>query len=1349
MRTPIVYSLILAFFLTSLSPSVLRAGEIILPIPGTMVRLSPTFVPPILKGIKVHKENPFKFDFVLDSGSLPPVGRAREGVDQEQLKQESTKLIKYFLASLTTPEKDLWVNLSPYEKDRIVPESFGQTEMGRDLLAQDYLLKQVTASLIYPEDETGKKFWKRIYEEAAKKFGTTNIPVNTFNKVWIVPEKAVVYENAKAGTAYVVESRLKVMLEQDYLSLKENVIAGHAKEAGKWDNMVAPEVSAMGSQIVREIVIPALSKEINEGQNFAQLRQVYNSLILATWYKKKIKDSILSKVYNDKNKIKGTEFNGETNTKAIYQRYLEAFKKGAYNYIKEEQDPLSKQILPRKYFSGGVGMTALELDAAMRVTEDGVLLSGNLDNNGVQLVKADIGAVGQDMEIAQTRAYSQAERVDSPQDIVVLDNPKLVPGAEKGTQSKVFEYPGDSTRVIKIFNASFDDEMKNFFEKAYEVIISNSGIVELEQNGIKIAPLKFIKVKYQDKITWAIETPFYTLPSLSQWHWDNQDSLRKKASILLDRIDQVTDEVFGYPLADRRSDWFLKTGEDFENFRSDGEIIINFDPINYDKVRSLYKTMAEKGSRGVLELRIRGLLGAVVDFLELPSSDLFILFHKHIIKDFLKDLDNIIPEISLEASAEKLFQLWAESGVKVVNGKKYLKFDTNIKSRWRQFKSAFSEKTPAKIVILILNSTGTYDEVEIRLYKDDEEYLSGLPEINELALIDFLVRKIKIYKDSMSAINSEKMDTNLRSLYKFMGKMQTNARADHAQITETVNLGRRGLMALVGLSVLAPQRVWAWDAQPIYKPYYPPMKSIAEVASKKPEVASTMKSLEAYLKATASQGGLIVSVNGQTGFSGEVIGRIQQANSVLSRFNVLIEPVMQGNRFYLKEHFVYEKSVFFPKLSFVVPLRDEIPEPKRVMGATSIRLELNEGKNIGDLSIVDINKMELSIYLVQRWLHDRERSVIDPISKALYEKQWPKDNREDNESLHQALWASVAIHEDEHSRGGDEIDAMLSQLILGPRLFYDLANILRLAQQGSVGTHADAARFIKQRVFDNIRMEALMADPKGEELLRRKALALYVQHRNQSFFDESRLNVARAFGVNISNLVKDEGSHAVKAKSSLNGILADVLKETRVDPRLVNAFVSRDIKALKADSNSIDARTQEQFIDMVKKGGKGFVDIFNELQQQLVSTTNAGIANVNNLSASGKGQVAKSLYAQITADHDRMKKKLDQLAILFNALSRKLNLHQNISVTEGKDRAMAFVTDEIESDSQKKAPGGIDLNADKMNLQTQNAGEDIRFDIDPAMLQKLQDAPGFTPNIISITPMTDLRGFLGAVGGVK
>ena len=61
-----------------------------------------------------------------------------------------------------------------------------------------------------------------MYALAAKKYGMTDIAVNTFNKVWILPQKAIVYENAKAGTAYVIENRLKVMLEEDYLSLGEH-----------------------------------------------------------------------------------------------------------------------------------------------------------------------------------------------------------------------------------------------------------------------------------------------------------------------------------------------------------------------------------------------------------------------------------------------------------------------------------------------------------------------------------------------------------------------------------------------------------------------------------------------------------------------------------------------------------------------------------------------------------------------------------------------------------------------------------------------------------------------------------------------------------------------------------------------------------------------------------------------------------------------------------------------------------------------------------------------------------------------------------------------------------------------
>ena len=102
-------------------------------LPASELGLATAFVPPLLKGIKVDLNKPFNFDFVLDTGSN------RQQTTANGLKDESTKLIKYFLASLAIPEKDLWVNLNPKEPDRIVSNEFGQTEMGRDLLAQDYI----------------------------------------------------------------------------------------------------------------------------------------------------------------------------------------------------------------------------------------------------------------------------------------------------------------------------------------------------------------------------------------------------------------------------------------------------------------------------------------------------------------------------------------------------------------------------------------------------------------------------------------------------------------------------------------------------------------------------------------------------------------------------------------------------------------------------------------------------------------------------------------------------------------------------------------------------------------------------------------------------------------------------------------------------------------------------------------------------------------------------------------------------------------------------------------------------------------------------------------------------------
>jgi len=314
-----------------------------LPAPGTMVFTSPAFNPAIVTGIKIYPDNPLQFDFIIDIGD--------DQLQGEALKEESQKLINYFMATLTVPEDEMWVNLSPYEKDRIIAKGLSHTEMGRDMLAQDYLLKQLTASLMYPEDDFGKEFWNRVYSKAQAEYGTTEIPMNTFNKIWIVPDEAVVYVHDT--NVFVVENHLKVMLEEDYLALESNV--GSTKHGlGNITKDDIEVVSGVSAEIIREVLLPEIEKEVNEGKNFANLRQMYNSMLLATWYKKNLKESLLGQVYVNKNKVNGIELENKEIKQKIYDRYVEAFEKGVYSYIKEDIDSATKKVIPRKYFSGGL-----------------------------------------------------------------------------------------------------------------------------------------------------------------------------------------------------------------------------------------------------------------------------------------------------------------------------------------------------------------------------------------------------------------------------------------------------------------------------------------------------------------------------------------------------------------------------------------------------------------------------------------------------------------------------------------------------------------------------------------------------------------------------------------------------------------------------------------------------------------------------------------------------------------------------------------------------------------------------------------------------------------------------------
>jgi hypothetical protein len=307
-----IISLLMSFVLLAKSAfpafAQVASGMPGLPSPGVRLTISSAYHPLIIRGLTIVPDNPLQLNFIFDTGDDNSQG--------DFFEQESIQLIKYFLTALTVPDEDLWVNLSPYENDRVIAKGLGKTEMGRVMLSQDYLLKQLTASLMYPEDELGKMFWQRVYAKAKINLGVTDIPANIYNKIWIMPERAQIFVHDKH--VLVLNSHLKVMLEEDYLVQEFNRRRDDhgIGEILLQERDVMPELV---KEVIREILLPIIEQEVNDGKTFGPLRQIYHSMILATWFKRQLKTSLIKKDQEIKN---GNSLKTEFHTLHLMEQYI-------------------------------------------------------------------------------------------------------------------------------------------------------------------------------------------------------------------------------------------------------------------------------------------------------------------------------------------------------------------------------------------------------------------------------------------------------------------------------------------------------------------------------------------------------------------------------------------------------------------------------------------------------------------------------------------------------------------------------------------------------------------------------------------------------------------------------------------------------------------------------------------------------------------------------------------------------------------------------------------------------------------------------------------------------------------
>jgi hypothetical protein len=246
-------------------------------------------IPPLLFGIAVRPSEPdWLQPFYTKNGNA---------IADDDWQREKEKLLGYFHTVLAVPGDDMHVNFSAFESERVMPANLARTELGRLLGEQDCVLKQLTASMLHPQDARGRIFWERVEALARRSHDPGRLEM--WQKVWIVLGSASLNEKPAGETydhplppgfeirrddwfGHLSECSLQVMCETDYLALRTRS-AESALAIGPDDRFHEDAL-----EVFRETILPLLVEEVNTGSHFVPLRQVAWTVALAKWYRERL-----------------------------------------------------------------------------------------------------------------------------------------------------------------------------------------------------------------------------------------------------------------------------------------------------------------------------------------------------------------------------------------------------------------------------------------------------------------------------------------------------------------------------------------------------------------------------------------------------------------------------------------------------------------------------------------------------------------------------------------------------------------------------------------------------------------------------------------------------------------------------------------------------------------------------------------------------------------------------------------------------------------------------------------------------------------------------------------------------
>jgi len=297
--------------------------------------------PPHLRYISYDKANQ-SFKVILNKEDS-------EKIRSSELTNSVRDPLKFFYTGLAIPNESFWVNLRPDSADKIIDDYLAMTDVGKILLEADLELKKDLARATFPSTSEGKEYWNKIYNKIEEVYGydSGNVSTSINARIWITPGEVIVCEDQ--NSAYIYKAALNVSTEAAYLS---------NKQAQKSEDNRALLINDYSSKLMQELILPKISKEVNTGKKYAALRQVYYSLILAQWFKRKFYGAGgLYPYLIDRRNLTGLTSDKRWTKDTYFKEYKKSLKEKEYDLQVQVFNLMGRSV--RTYSTGGVDLSGI------------------------------------------------------------------------------------------------------------------------------------------------------------------------------------------------------------------------------------------------------------------------------------------------------------------------------------------------------------------------------------------------------------------------------------------------------------------------------------------------------------------------------------------------------------------------------------------------------------------------------------------------------------------------------------------------------------------------------------------------------------------------------------------------------------------------------------------------------------------------------------------------------------------------------------------------------------------------------------------------------------------------------